>query len=292
MSEDEVLTSPTVFRRQLGRELRALREHAGYTIEAAANKMEISRAKYGRIEHGMVPVRSLDVKQMCEIFGASGKLTEALMTVARKTREKGWWHSFRNVMPETFDMYLGLETAAKEIRWYESELVPGLLQTEDYACTVMRAHAPDAEEAVIEHRAALRMKRQRLLNRVDPPPLEVAVVLNEGILRRPIGSQEVMAGQLIQLNKLGRLPHVSIRVVPFSAGLHLGVVSRSFEILRFLDATEPTTIYMDSFVGDVYLERNDEVARYEAAFTDILAHALDEKASRDLIARAAEEYMP
>jgi hypothetical protein len=120
----------------------------------------------------------------------------------------------------------------------------------------------------------------------------VSVVLNEGILRRVIGDREVMADQIGQLNKLGRLPNVSIRAVPFSAGLHPGVMSGPFIVLRFLDATEPTTIYMDGYVGDVYLEGKDEVARYEAAFADILAHALDEKASRDLIARAAEEYMP
>ncbi|MQA25032.1 MAG: helix-turn-helix domain-containing protein [Micromonosporaceae bacterium] len=280
-----------MFRRQLGRELRALREHAGYTIEAAANKMEISRAKYGRIEHGMVSVRSLDVKQMCEIFGASKKLTDALMEVARKTRQKGWWHSFRNVMPETFDMYVGLETAAKELLQYDTELVPGLLQTEDYTTALIHADRPDLEEAVVEHRVALRQKRQRLLRRVDPPALEITAVLSEGILRRPVGGGQVMARQLAQLNKLGRLPNVSIRVIPFSAGLHLGVLSRSFEILRFLDATEPTTIHLDGYSGDLYLERPDGVARYEAAFADILSRSLDEKGSRDLIARAAEEYM-
>lgn len=288
--DDDNLTGPTVFRRQLGRELRTLREYAGYTIDAAAKAMELSRSKFGRLERGMVSVRSMEVKQMCELYGASQQLTDALVEVAKKTREKGWWHSFTSVMPETFEMYVGLETAAATIRWYESELVPGLLQTSGYAATLFRAGNPGIEEAVVEHRVALRMKRQRLLRRIGPPPLEVSVVLNEGILRRPIGDAEVMAGQLAYLNKLGRTPNVSVRVVPYKTGLHAGVVSGPFQILRFLDATEPPTVYMDGYTGDLYLEKKQDVTRYDEAFVDISKHALDETESRDLIARAVKEY--
>ncbi len=290
MSDDEQLTSPTVFRRQLGRELRALRENAGYTIEAAAKRMELSRSKYGRVEHGMVSVRSLDVQQMCEVFGASAQLTKALVELAKKTRERGWWHSFNNVMPETFELYVGLESTASMLRQYDSELVPGLMQTEAYAAELFRADNPGMENAVIERRVALRVKRQRVLFRVDPPAAQVSVTLSEAILRRPIGGRAVMADQLAHLNELGTLPNVTIQVVPFSAGLHAGVMSRPFTILHFLDATEPPTVYVDGYAGDLYLEKKDQVDQYDRAFREIVNRSLSEQASRDLIAGAVKEY--
>lgn len=290
MANEEQLTGPTVFRRQLGRELRALRENAGYTIEAAAVKMEISRAKYGRIEYGQVSVRSLDVKQMCEIFGASAQLTEALMEVARKTREKGWWHAYNKVIPETFEMYVGLESAASRLEQYQSELVPGLLQTESYSAEVFRAHNPGTAEAVVERRVALRIKRQRILRRVEPPAADVTVVLNESILRRPVGGPAVMSAQLEHINHLGALPNLTVRVIPFSAGVNPGVVTGPFTILEFLNPGEPPTIYTDGFTGDLYLEKKADVARYSDAFRQILSDSLNEEASRDLIAAAAKEY--
>jgi DNA-binding XRE family transcriptional regulator len=291
MADDEDLTGPTVFRRQLGRELRTLREAAGYTIELAAKKMEISRSKYGRLEHGMVSVRSLDVAQMCQLFSAPSGLTDALVDLAKKTKEKGWWHSFSTVMPETFEMYVGLETAASEIHEYQSELVPGLFQTEAYARALFQHEHPDMEEATIDRRVALRMKRQRILRRADADATAVTLTLNESVLRRPISDTGIMADQLLHLNELGELPNVTVRVIPFSAGLNAGVLSGPFVVLRFPDATEPPTVYMDGYTGDLYLEKRAEVARYDAAFRDIVERSMDDKASRDLIVRTAKEYL-
>ena len=135
-------TGSTVPRRQLGRYLRELRSRERLTVKAAAEKLEWSEAKIWRIETGQTSLRSLDVEAMCKIYAAPADLTEALMGLAKETKARGWWHAYGDVIPEGFDVYIGLEESASQLAWYESELVPGLLQTEDYARTLIRADNP------------------------------------------------------------------------------------------------------------------------------------------------------
>ena len=136
------ITGSTVPRRQLGRYLRELRNRQGLTVRAAAERLEWSEAKMWRIETGQTSLRSFDVEAMCKIYGAPADLTEALMGLAKETKARGWWQAYGDVIPEGFDVYIGLEEAASQLSWYEPELVPGILQTEGYARTLSRPTIP------------------------------------------------------------------------------------------------------------------------------------------------------
>jgi len=286
-------TGSTVPRRQLGRFLRDLRNRSRLTVRAAATNLEWSEAKIWRIETGQTSLRSLDVEAMCKVYGAPPDLTTALMGLAKETKARGWWHSYGDVIPEDFDVYIGLEEAASELDWYESELVPGLLQTEDYARTLIRMGPPGVKDAEIEGRVHVRIARQALLSRATQAP-NLNVVLNEAILRRPIGGQKVMAEQLARLVELGGLPNVSIKVMPFSAGLHHGIMSGPFVMLRFPlngdgKESEPPTVYVDGFTGALYLDKPREIELYQTAFKDVWGSALGAPASKKLIAQMARE---
>ncbi len=287
----EETTGSTVPRRQLGRYLRDLRNSQRLTVRAAAARLEWSEAKIWRIETGQVGLRSLDVEAMCRIYGATPELTQALMGLAKETKARGWWHSYGDVIPEGFDVYIGLEEAAASIAWYESELVPGLLQTEGYARTIIGAEHEEADE--VDRRVQLRIARQSLVTRVTAAP-ELSIVLNEAVIRRPVGGAEVMSDQLRRLLDASELPNVTLRIMPFSAGLHYGIMSGPFVILRFPlngdgRASEPPTVYVDGFTGDLYLDKPREIERYDGAFSGIWSAALDEKASQDLLRQASRE---
>lgn len=286
-------TGSTVPRRQLGRYLREQRNKQRLTVRVAAAKLEWSEAKLWRIETGQTSLRSLDVEAMCKIYGATPELTEALMGLAKETKARGWWHAYGDVIPESFDVYIGLEEAASQLSWYESELVPGLLQTEDYARTVIKADKPGVSDEEIDRRVHVRIARQALVRRATAPP-DMRVVLNEGILRRPVGGSGIMAGQLDRLAGAAELPSVSLRVVPFRAGLNPGLMTGPFVILRFpLNGdgrdSEPPTVYVDGFTGDLYLDKASEVEQYASAFEGIWDASLDEAGSENLINRAAKE---
>jgi transcriptional regulator with XRE-family HTH domain len=292
----EGTTGSTVPRRQLGRYLRDLRGQARLTVRAAAEALEWSEAKIWRIETGQSSMRALDVEQMCRIYGAPADHTEGLMALAKETKAKGWWMSYSDVIPEgyNFDVYIGLEEAAARLLWYEAELVPGLLQIADYARTLIRADNPGVDDDEIERRVQLRIARQSLVTRVTAPP-ELQVVLNESILRRPVGGTEVMSAQLARLKEVSDLPNVSLKVLPFDVGMHAGIMSGPFVMLEFPvngsgRPNEPTVVYVDSFTGALFLDKPAEIDRYHTAFTDIWTAASDEAASRDLVAKAAEEF--
>lgn len=287
------VTGSTVPRRQLGRYLRELRMQARMTVRLTAEALEWSEAKIWRIETGQTSMRSLDVEQMCKVYGAPAETTEALMALAKETKSKGWWLSYSDVINEGFDIYIGLEEAANRLKWYETELVPGLLQIEDYARTLIQADNPGMDAAEIERRVSLRIARQALLTRPTKPP-ELRVVLNESILRRPVGGPKVMSAQLAKLAEVSELPNVTVRVMPFVVGMHAGIMSGPFVILEFPvngngTPTEPPTVYVDGFTGALFLDKRHEIARYDGAFQDIWLAALDEAASRQAIIRASKE---
>lgn len=285
-------TGSTVPRRQLGRYLRDLRNRQHITVKTAAGELEWSETKIWRIETGQTSLRSHDVEIMCRIYAAPPDLTEALMGLAKETKAKGWWHAYGDVIPENFDIYLGLEEAAAQISWYEPELVPGLLQTDGYARAIIGADSLiDADE--IDRRVQLRIERQALIRR-PTAPLALRVALNESILRRPVGGREVMAAQLAVLAEAADLPNVKLRVVPFTAGLHHGLMTGPFELLRFPlngdgQDSEPATVYADGFTGALYLDKPAEVERYSDAFETIWAAAANEATSSKFIRQSAKE---
>lgn len=286
-------TGSTVPRRQLGRYLRDLRNRQHITVKTAAGALEWSETKIWRIETGQTSLRSHDVELMCRIYAAPPDMTGALMGLAKETKAKGWWHAYGDVIPENFDIYLGLEEAASQLAWYEPELVPGLLQTEGYARVVISADKPDVDAGEIDRRVQLRIERQALIRRATVP-LHLRVVLNESILRRPVGGRDVMAAQLDALADAADLPNVKLRVVPFGAGLHHGLMTGPFEILRFPlngdgQDSEPPTVYVDGYTGDLYLDKPAEVERYTDAFEYIWAAAASEAASIRLIQASAKE---
>lgn len=288
----ETQAGSTVPRRQLGRYLRDLRAKAGLTVRSAAKQLERSEPTLWRVESGQVPVRALDVKAMCELYQADAELTDALIALARETKAKGWWQAYGHVVPEWFDLYVGLEAASSRIDWYESELVPGLFQTEDYAEALTRLDHPDEDDAEITRRVQLRMGRQAILRRpIDPPVLRVAV--RETVLVSTAAGPGIMTAQLRKLAEESELPNVSLRVVPFSAQLHPGMTTGPFEILRFPVTgggleSEPPTVYSDLYTGALYQDKEHEVARYDEAFARIWEISLDEIQSRDRVLKAAE----
>src|SRR5579859_1629976 len=246
-------TGSTVPRRQLGRHLRDLRNKQRMTVKTAAENLEWSETKIWRIENGLTSLRSFDAEAMCRVYGAPADLTEALKALAKETKPKGRWQAYGHVIPEYFDVYVGLEEAASHISSYQSELMPGLLQTEEYARTVIRAGNPDVDDEEIDRRVHLRIERQTLVHRTTAPP-ELRVTLNESVLRRPIGGPEAMARQLDRIVETAELPNVSLRAVPFSIGMHHGLMTGPFIILRFPPSgggtdSEPPTVYEEGLTG-------------------------------------------
>ena len=290
----QALTGPTAPRRQLGRHLRALRNQAKLTTRLAAQALEWSEPKLWRIETGQTALRSLDVEAMCRVYGASTEVTQGLMVLARETKTAGWWHPHDDVIPDWLDLYLGLEEAASRVQSYEPELVPGLLQTADYARTVLQAEHPDAGGQELARRVQARVARQALLVRVTAP-LTAELLIGEPVLRRPVGGAQIMAEQLTQLTEAALLPNVSIKMVPLRARLHCGVLSGPFVILRFPvngdgQEGEPPVVYVPGFTGALYLERPRPIRRYQELYADIAATALDETVTRDLLLKAARSF--
>lgn len=286
----------TVPRRQLGRSVREARVAAGFTVRAAARALEWSDTKIWRIETGQVSIRSFDVAAMCEVYGVRPDLTDALKALSKETKARGWWHSYGDAIPDWFDIYVALEGAASEIRWYESSLVPGLCQTASYARTIMSTGSTGLTEEEVERRTLVRMRRNALVTR-SADPVRLDVVVDEAALRRPVGGPGIMAAQCHHLAQLSELDNVMVRVVPTDAGAHRGISSGPFEILRFplrADGTplEPTTVYVEGFAGALYLDEPPKVARFDAVFADLLATIRDEHAdrSRDLLRRISKEH--
>ncbi|MEU5727197.1 helix-turn-helix transcriptional regulator [Micromonospora sp. NPDC047738] len=285
----------TVPRRQLGRLLRQYRTEAGVTLDAAAEALEYSRQKIWRIECGLGAVRVLDVKAMCELYGVSAEMTEAMKGLATETKSKGWWHAYGDAVPSWFELYVGLESAAAHLRQYEETLIPGVLQTREYALGLVRLDRPSASQEERERAVEVRLQRQSLLTRRLPRPPQLDAVLSEAVLRRTVGNRGVMVGQLSRLIQAAELPNVSIRVLPFAAGPHSGAVAGSFVILDFpatkggRAAPEPPVAYSESLTGALYLDKPDELAAYRAAWKSLEAMALDEAQSTDMIKRIIGE---
>ncbi|MFD6260459.1 helix-turn-helix domain-containing protein [Micromonospora chalcea] len=286
MAED---IGSTVPRRQLGRLLRQFRNEAGVTLDAAAEALEYSRQKIWRIECGLGAVRVLDVKAMCELYGVSAEMTEAMRGLAAETKSKGWWHAYGDAVPSWFELYVGLESAAASLRQYQETVIPGLLQTREYIQALARIDQPAGTDEDREHAVQVRLQRQNLLSRRMPEPPRLDAVVSEAVLRRSVGGQAVMTGQLNGLLEASERPNVSVRVVPLAAGPHLGAVAGSFVILDFpatkggRAAPEPSVVYSESLTGALYLDKPAELSAYEDAFASVAHLAQSGAESRDTI---------
>lgn len=281
-------SSPTVKRRRLAAELRSRREHAGLTIEDVAERLEWSTAKISRIENARVTVMPRDVKFLLSVYGLTDRDDgwDALLALARESRQKGWWQQYGEAVPDWFEVFVGLEAEAATIWGYAAEFVPGILQTEDYARAVHRAQLINASEGDIERLVTVRMARQELLTSDDAP--EVWLVLNEAVVRRVVGGRAVMHEQINRLIEASKLPNLTIQIVPFNAGAH-PAMDGAFSLLSFPEPSDPNIVYIEYHTGALYMERQQEVTRYRLMFDHLRASAASVDASRAIMARVAEE---
>jgi len=278
--------SPTVRRKRLGIELRRLREQASLTCEEVGQRLDCSGTRISRIETGRISVRPGDVREMLEIYGVVGTEADSLVQLAREARQKGWWHTYGRVLPNWFEAYVGLEAAAIRFRDFQSMVVPGLLQTEDYARAVLRAAPNPGSAEDIDRQVALRMERQAILDQASPPGLWV--VLSESIIRVQVGGSGVMRAQLRRLIDVAERSNVTLQVLPFTTAAHVQPIS-PFTILEFPDIADPTVVYLEHLTGSLFLETAEEIRRYTVVFDHLRAEALGTGPSIDLIARAAAD---
>jgi hypothetical protein len=284
----------TVPRRQLGRYLRQQRERANVTVKAASGHLECSTQKVWRIEKGTVPVRGTDVRELCRLYGTPPDLAEVLVSLARQTKEKGWWAAHGDAVPEWFDLFLGLESAASRIRTYEPCLVPGLLQAHAYMACVIAADRPHLTEEEVRRRIEIRRQRQGLLSRHFPLPPRFDAIVSEAVLLSRPETPGALQQQLWHLVKANEIPHVSVRVLPLSGWPHRASVSGAFTILDFPSSAggtgaEPPTVYSESLTGSLYLDRPKELDVYEQAWSALVNRALTEGDSDHMITRILEQ---
>ncbi|WP_024802359.1 helix-turn-helix transcriptional regulator [Nocardia sp. BMG51109] len=285
----------TLPRRQLGRYLRNGREECGLTLQQAAALINRSASTLQRIEKGMVAnLREEDLEALCKIYEFDEHQTAAMKVLAAQGNILNWWSEYGDLIPGNFDFYVGLEAAAHSVATYQSELIPGLLQIPAYASALIHAVYPDELPEEHQRRVRLRMRRQIRITR-KAQPIYLDVVLRESAVRGLVGGPRVMAAQLKHLADIGTRPNVNVRVLPFCAGLPLGVAVGPFVLLEFGndakgEENEPPVVYVEQFAGDLYLEKGGVVQRYHRAYESIRNQALDEVASRNMLRQLAKEY--
>jgi transcriptional regulator with XRE-family HTH domain len=264
-------SGPTVLRILLGAQLRRLRESKNISREDAGWEIRASGSKISRMELGRVSFKERDVSDLLTLYGVTdAKERDALLNLAQQANNPGWWHHFSDILPAWFQAYLGLEAAATLIRTYEIQFVPGLLQTADYArAVILLGHAgADADE--IERRIELRRQRQQILNRPEPPQLWV--VIDEAVLRRPIGGADVMKAQIEYLIEASKLPNVRMQIIPFNAGGH-AAAGGPFAILRFPEPELPDVVYVEQLTSAIYLDKREDVDHYAIAMERVCIDA-------------------
>jgi DNA-binding XRE family transcriptional regulator len=278
---------PTVQRMLVGARLRRLRTELGLTREEAASSIRASEWKIHRLENGQVGFKERDLVDLLAHYGVSDPAEVAeLLTLAREANAPGWWQHYGDVLPQWFRTYVDLESAATLIRTYEGQFVPGLLQTDGYMRAVVGgAHLEDSGEEV-GRRVRLRMARQLLLTREDPPRLWA--VVDEAALRRPVGGRKVMRGQLERLLEATKLPNVTLQILPFDAGAHPAMVG-SFSVLRFPDQELPDLVYLEHLTSALYLDKPDEVDQYLHVMESICVRAAAPDQTVELLDQILEQ---
>ena len=261
---------PTVQRLVLGGHLRRLREEAGMTTERAALSIRGSHSKISRMEHGRVGFKERDIADLLSLYGVGpGDEREALLNLARGANTPGWWQRYTDILPHWVEPYFGLEAAASAVREYELQFVPGLLQIEPYARAVIRLGNLPSEDEVVR-RAQARVSRQELLRRETPP--KVWAVLDEGALRRVMGSRDIMRAQLLHLIEMCDHPAVTLQILPFSAGAHRAM-GGPFTILRYTEPDLRDVVFIEQLTSALYLDKQTEVDSYLQVMEEVCLQA-------------------
>jgi len=283
------LSDADMINAQLGIELRRLREEAGYTAVEACGPIKAQGPKLSKIENGKQGATPDEVRTLCDLYCASAEERQYLVALAeqrpqRRRRRSGK----RDAVPDWFRRFLALEWDATEIKSYHIDMVPGLLQTEDYARAMIRAWEPEADERLIDNQVETRMKRQDVLRRTGRPSLRLDVVLGEGALRRVLGDRKIMRVQLKHLAFMARRPNITVRVLPFDLPDRISVAS-AFDLFR-LAQQNISTVYLEDLFGATYLKEPEEYTQHSSVFGRLRDAALEPEESRVFIDRMAGEY--
>lgn len=289
-------TDCNVARRMLGLTLEAMRVKQGISRETAATSIAMARSTLWKLETGQgVRLNPVLLKHLCELYEAGPQQTQVVLELIKETKAKGWWQAFADdAIPKEFPLFVSFEDAAERITSYQTTFIPGLLHTLEYRRQLIWAEFPNKPACEVERMLELGMKRQDRLMGQDNP-LTMKVLIDETALRRVTGSPALMRDQLLHVVEVFDLPNLSVRVVPHSAGTYWGLFAGTFVILEFpvhpkIELTIPPVVYIQGYLGDLYLERASEVRQYREVYADIERLALDEPKSRKLILDIAEEY--
>ncbi|MFF2525646.1 helix-turn-helix domain-containing protein [Streptomyces liangshanensis] len=286
MSDSRTGTAPTVLRMVLGKRLGALREKARVTRETAAGILDVTPLTVRRMENSEVGLKLPYVRLLLAAYGVADAEAEEFVELVKAANKPGWWHRYRDALPSWFSAYVSLEDEARLIRTYEPHYVPGLLQTEDYARAVLRAGAP-RNPAELERRVALRAKRQQLLTKPDAPILWI--LMEEAVLRRPVGGVDVMRGQIDRLIEVVARPNVTLQIMPFSIGPHLGAFG-PFHLFRFDLVDLPDIVYTENLTGAVYMDQRPDVAAYLEVLDNMSVRASGVDGTRDFLQGIRKEF--
>ncbi|MCX5391318.1 helix-turn-helix transcriptional regulator [Streptomyces sp. NBC_00094] len=278
--------NPTVRRRRLGQELRKLREAKNMTAEQVAERLLVSQSKISRLENGRRSISQRDVRDLCGVYEVEDeRMVDSLMQMAKDSRQQGWWHAFGDI---PYSVYIGLETDAESLRMYESQIIPGLLQTPAYAEAVISGAMPESTPTDIDKRVTVRTRRQERI-RDEERPLRLWAVIDEGALHRIVGSRQLMVQQLEHLIEQSHLPHVTVQVIPFEMGAHPGI-SGQYSILEFPDTSDSSVVYIEGVTSDLYLEKAQDVGKYSVMYEHLRAQALNVEQTREFIAKMAKKH--
>ncbi|WP_171050079.1 helix-turn-helix domain-containing protein [Nocardia cyriacigeorgica] len=284
-------TGPSLPLRQLGNYFRRARSDAHLTLDQVAALMEWSPSKLSRLERGQPgKLTTRDITALCELLEFEDDQKAAMLALVQQASGKFWWHSYSEPVPHGFNVFVGLESTARHLEIYRPDIVPGLLQTAEYARTLDRMHFQPGNSDDQDLRISMRMKRKKLFTR-KIKPVTVNAVVHESVLRTTVGNRPVMAEQLLFLADVSTRPNVDIRVLPFAAGYPLGYAVGPYIILEFHSGTaDPPVVYIENYTGDLYLEGESDLRMYRAATAAIRAAALDAVSSRSLLRQMAKEY--
>jgi transcriptional regulator with XRE-family HTH domain len=275
--------SPTVRRRELGALLRKLREEKNLSVRDVTDHLLCSPSKVSRIETGQRGATLRDIRDLCDLYGVEdAPERDRLMTLAREAKEQGWWQSYD--LP--YSTYVGLEAEATSIKDFDSAVVPGLLQTADYAKARHEGAFPQLSPEIIDQRVEATLTRQRILTRGDQP--KFWSVLDEAVLHRMVGGPQVTMDQIRQLIKVSAASNVTLQVIPFTVGTHPAVDS-TFTILE-LPGIVKGVVYVEGLIGSVYLEKRDDLDRYEIIFDRLQQMALSPRKSVDLMRKIYSKH--
>ncbi len=258
-------------RRQLGVELRRLREQANRQSGAVARELGWSDSKLSRIETARNGVSAEDLDRLCEIYAVAAGVRERLSELARQSRQRAWWEAYGHVLQNQYEIYIGYEAEATAIHGYYAMVVPGLLQTDEYARALLEADRPDEEPSLLRQRVAVRMARQAILSGHPPPTLEA--VIDEAVIRRQVGGADVMRRQVRRLIAQSQRDSISVRVLPFSAGAHQGL-SGSFVVLDLPANIGGPLVYCEGMTGGVVRSKPEDLRSYTDGYRSISEVAL------------------